>query len=572
MSTITDLKLGSVPITEEGVERYQFSDSIESHFTQILAFDDPINCSVGRVFTKMKVPVAWVTVMNANYLIADMDINNPSGSSLHIRAWIDSIDLLSDTEDYPMVEIRWHFDYFEMFKSSTTLGYGHVKRRPFDDQETTPIQNYNYNYLKVDTTGEVDILPRYEFNNANYGSSELWWIYFSFNYKDANGKTLIGIYGFPAPICKTLQAKGERYTYGADVQLNGGTKYTCLSLGQVMSGHLDEWYGILPETVNGVWLSPYMFDVSEISGPGTLGDPINITNANAYLTVINVGGGGTGSGIGFVANNRGTPVKKTITISSDPICSTETEKYVLLDVDGSKILELPYGYEFTSVDVYPIFEADSAAMIFSFKNELAGRAEGMVAVAPLPVLPVNTNALSEYVYSGQREYDREARTIASNASAWKSSASGGGQGAMMGAFGPAGAAVGILGGVSGGLINYGVEMLYQNDEEQRILDRLKANQPSSLIMGSNARALIANLKGYRLVKLKMDDYSSGQVSNTRSNFGISVDEILSSCESMVKTDLKTGYYSIKNLIISGSLPKEAKDYIKNKFEAGVKLI
>lgn len=571
MSTITSLKLGSVPITEEGVERYKFSDPITNHFTQIAEFTENLNSSVGRVFSKTKIPVSWVTVMNANYLIATMEFNNPSGSSLNIKAWIDSIDILSDSEDYPQVEVRWHFDYYEMFKSSATLGYGHVKRRPFDDLDSTPIQNYNYNYLKVDTAGEVDLLPRYEFTNSNYGKSELWWVYFSFNYKDANGKTLIGIYGFPAPICQTLQAKGERYTYRADVQLNGGTKYACLSLGQVMSGYLDEWYGIMPETVNGVWLSPYMFDVSELSGTGTLADPINITNANAYLSVINVGGG-TGSGIGFVANNRGTPVKKTVTISADPICSTETERYILVDLDGSKILELPYGYKFTSVDIYPIFEADSAAMIFSFKNELDGRSEGMVGVAPLPVLPVNTNALSEYVYSGQREYDREARTIASNANAWKSSASGAGQGAMMGAFGAPGLLLGAGGGMAGGLISYGVEMLYQNDEEQRILDRLKANQPSSLIMGSNARALIANLKGYRLIKLKMDDYSAGLVTSNRANFGISVDEILSSCETLVKTTLPTGYYSIKNLIISGSIPKEAKDYIKRKFDAGVRLL
>ena len=144
MSTITSLKLGVVPITEEGVDRYKFSDNIELHFTQIYATTEDLNCSVGRIFTKMKVPVSWFTVMNANYLIADMDINNPIGSSLHIKGWIDSIDLISDSEEYPQVEIRWHFDYYEMYKSMITLGYGHIKRRPFDDLSSTPIQNYQY--------------------------------------------------------------------------------------------------------------------------------------------------------------------------------------------------------------------------------------------------------------------------------------------------------------------------------------------------------------------------------------------------------------------------------------------
>ena len=75
-----------------------------------------------------------------------------------------------------------------------------------------------------------------------------------------------------------------------------------------------------------------------------------------------------------------------------------------------------------------------------------------------------------------------------------------------------------------------------------------------------------------MIDLKMDNYSTSIGSSMRANYGISVDEIRGSCDSLVRTELPAGYYSIKNLIISGAAPKEAKDYIKNKFDAGVKLL
>ena len=46
MSTFTELKIGRVPITEEGVDRYRISDSILNHFTELSSLED-LNTSVG---------------------------------------------------------------------------------------------------------------------------------------------------------------------------------------------------------------------------------------------------------------------------------------------------------------------------------------------------------------------------------------------------------------------------------------------------------------------------------------------------------------------------------------------
>ena len=560
MSTITSLKLGTVPITEEGVERYKFSDTITNHFTQIFEYTEDLNCSVGRIFSKVKIPVSWFTVMNANYMIATMDINNPSGSTLNIKGWIDAIDLLSDSEDYPMVEVRWHFDYFEMFKSSATLGYGHIKRRPYDDLDSTPIQNYPIRFKKFNKK-EYDLGQKVK--TTSTPPEDIWWVIVSFNHS-SGGNTSIEYRTIPVIFSGSI-----RYIKFKEA---GTDKITLVpTIAQIYAGKLDEIYGIDPQNLNGAWLSPVPpFTVEGCSGTGnTSTDPIVLqTNTLGYAT----GEVATGQNAYGWLTGVGRSVAYTQMSLSPKLVSSEEIEYAVISSDGIKALELPYGFEVSTLDCTLYIEPDGPYVEFTFKDGSYGNLEGLAVNIPLSTIPVNSNAFSSYIYSGQREFDKEARVIASNANAWKSAASGAGSGAMMGAFGAQGAAVGMLGGAFSGLISYGVEMGYQNDEEQRILDRLKAQQPSSLIISSNSILPIFRHYGFTLCSIVPDDYSLAQISNTRSNFGISVDEILSSCETQVKTTSPTGYYVIKNLIISGSIPKEAKDYIKKKFDAGVRLL
>ena len=555
MSTITSLKLGSVPITEEGVERYRFSDNVENHFTKIYERSDDLNCSVGRVFSKMKVPVSWFEVMNANYLIADMEINNPSGSTLHIKGWIDAIDLLSDSDDYPLVEIRWHFDYYEMYKSTVNLGYGHVKRRPFRDIDTTPIQDYPMRYLQLDGYS----FTVYDLIKTSTLQS-LWWVIFSDNHSTGTS-TVIRTFAYPIFV----------YTDQVSpiIQFSDGTTGSGPNFNSLKIGLFEDYMGIAAEELIGVWLSPIApFDVQTIEGSGVGADPI-IINKDSLTGYSKIGG--TTLGIYKVYNVNEKVVKSAKTITGG-IISNEQERYILTDTGGQKILDLPYGMEVSSIATTLVIEPDGPYIEFSFKDSSYGNTEGMAVNIPLTSFPINENAFNAYVYSGQREYDKNMRNLMSTVNAWKSVSAGAGTGAMMGAFGPKGLLIGALSGATGGLVSYGVEMGYQNDKEQAMEDRLKAQQIPSLLLSSNSFLAWERKYSFVIKKLVMDTYSDDQLINTRNNFGVSVDEILSSCDYLVRTELPNGYYSIKNLIISGAAPKEAKDYIKNKFDAGVKLL
>lgn len=574
MSTITSLKLGVVPITEEGVDRYKFSDDIELHFTQIYATTEDLNCSVGRIFTKMKVPVSWFTVMNANYLIADMDINNPSGSSLHIKGWIDSMNLISDSEEYPQVEIRWHFDYYEMYKSSITLGYGHIKRRPFDALDNTPIQNYGTRYFKKGST-DVDLLSG-DGGWVGAGGKKVYWAIITYNDSWTSGTSTS---------CETIFIPFFEDGAAVYIYWDVGQVYQTFSWNTIIRSLIDDRLGIPASAIVGAWISPmFPFNVpwnEAVSGTGTAADPFHIGTSRTWQRYKHGGHNADPSDpYEYVVFGQSASSTQLVPTKNQDLgvtkVSSEEERLVVVSWDGSKMLELPYGYAFRYYSSRLFVNANDAYIQISFSSSASPNAlenmVGMTTNIPLPSLPINQNAWTDYVYSGQRDYDKEGRMLQTQADAVKGTVSGATTGALVGGFASMGAIAGAGLGATSALVNYGVESLWLNDKEQGLLDRLKANQLSALIISSNALQPFFDKLGIHLRSIVPDDYSATQLSNTRTNFGISVDEILASCDTTVRTTLPTGYYSIKNLIISGSVPKEAKDYIKKKFDAGVRLL
>lgn len=574
MTTITSLDLCTVPLTEEGVERYKISDSVSNHLTSLFNYSDDLNCSVGRIFNKIKVPVSWIAVNAANYIKATMEFNNPSGSTLQIYGWIDSVDPISDTDGYAAVEVKWHFDYWEMYKSSMTFGYGQVVKRPIAAgvtyPDTIPHQNLPYRYKTTKT--KIDIItPVPDGNNG-----ETWWVIYVYNHVDAqNHKTDI-VYGtFPV-----LRGHiGTRVRWNPD-PVNPWIGAEFMSLADVLNGGLTEELGINPENIVGVWLSPYPPNIAGSFTSLIYQSPyyyaIGILDSNWIYT--DTSGADPNDPI-IIAYERQYPANSQYTFAGTEITPSEFTGYVVQSFGGEIVGELPYGITVKYIQERFVLTPTDCYLSIRFipkgktvVDVTMTRSMGLEITIPLPTLPVNENAWDSYRYSGQRDYDIDARVIQSNTNAWRSSAGGGASGAMMGAFGPAGAGIGIVGGVAGGLISYGVEMLYTNDEEQRILDRKVANQPSSILIAGDGDDIIFNGQVPCLVSVEMDSYSAGvNAANIAAN-GYSVDEIRSSCATLLSTESPTGFHQIKNLIITGSVPKEAKDYVKKKFASGVKLL
>ena len=574
MSTFTELKIGRVPITEEGVDRYQIIDSILYHFEELSSLED-LNTSVGRIWSEMKVPLPWLQICTANYIIGTIEFNNPAASSLEVRGWIDSVEPVSDTEDFPVCRVKWHFDFWEMYKAVARYDYGQVKRRPFRDLSSTPIQNYPVRYYELPSDHETSKI-RLDNHLVSSQGNEIWFIIFSYNRPDPDDATKTQtIYG-QIPVQLRPNFSGGLAIYGPkDGDLSApDASYLVPSMQDIYNGIFDEAFNIPPEDINGVWLSPFSF-TPEIS-----------YSVNGYVAADYTISGGLTSKVTIVEGSVPNPslpnyhygfwrirfLEYASYETNMNITSSEEERFVLVNVDGTRVHELPYGMNILKAVVVPVLEPDEAYLQISFRDSTLGSLEGCSTIVPLLNLPVNENAWSTYAYTGKRDYDIGMRKLQTDADAWKTSVSGAGQGAMMGAFGPQGLALGVAGGLLGGMTSYAVESLWQNDEIRKNEDRLMANQLSTMLLSSNAMISMVRVNGISIRKIVPDSYSESQLQNTRRNYGISVDEILASCDTLLRATSPTGFYQIPNLIISGPLPVEAKDTIKQKFSAGVRLI
>ena len=525
--------------------------------------DQPIIPSKERFFSKLKVREYFDELMEMSYMRMTYELND---KTMIFYGWIREVSLESDG-DLPMTVIDWHIDEWRTWKSAVTFGSGHVKRRPFKDLATTPIQNYPVRYY--DLSNEIITLFNTYKNSQN---RELWWIIVSYNYTYPSGETT-EIYNQCFPV---FHDRGRPlFVSGYDPDSNSNKVFACPTIDDVYTGYLDELCNLPPQSINGVWLSPIPpLSITSITGSGTSStDPI-VINGGPIRTHGIVNDPNTDP------TNPSTPKSYTITAESittrmanfTEITSSEEKRYVITDINGMKALDIPYGIRVSRAEITLFFEPTSAVVEISLKDGSLGNMIGCVAKIELPTIPVNSNAFSEYVYSGQREYDREARTIQSNANAWKSAASGGSTGALFGAVGPMGALAGLGAGVAPGMISYGVEMLYQNDEEQRILDRLMANQVSSMIFSSDSLLAFYRNYGLSIRCIVPDSYSAQQITATRNQFGISVDELMTSCDTLIRTTSPTGYFNIQNLIVGGDVPVSAKRWIREKFKTGVRLI
>ena len=553
MAAITKIEFWSdVGFIDGAVEIPRLAAADPAGPDMVIEPDDPIMPSKDRFFTELKLKEYYTGLLTMSYMRITYDLKNSLGIDTPnvFYGWIDKVDLSSDGE-YPMTIVSWHIDEWRTWKSMITFGSGHVKRRPYLNLGTTPYQDYQIRYERLSPNDATDSISL--FDTFELGTDKIWWIIFSWN-RNRGSDTEINYGYFPVSINNKMN----------NFQLKSGSD-TCgtLSLDWVYNGVFDERLGIAPEALNGVWISP--ISPKAFSGSGTAGDPF--TSSGLYMVEYQ----GLGYYFGFFNMEKPTILKRTVTLNPH-LTTSEEAKYVISDMVGNKVLNLPYGMEISEVNLTFVFEPTKPYIEFSVMNDSNGSMIGCVENVTFPLVPVNSNAYSSYVYGGQQEYDREMRQTRSNAQLWKSSFGGATQGALVGGFGPMGALAGAGLGASSGLINYGVESIYQNDAEQKLENRLRANQPASMIMDADGLMAIERNYTWKIHKIVPDEYSATQIANTRSQFGISVDELMSSCDSLIRSASPTGYYNIQNLIVKGNVPVSAKKWIREKFRSGVRLI
>ena len=273
-------------------------------------------------------------------------------------------------------------------------------------------------------------------------------------------------------------------------------------------------------------------------------------------------------------------------ISVNNLKTTETKVWTFTDRDGTPLGTIPWGMTCAIGTARCVVTSTSAYIQFRFSG-LRSSVEGLQFTAPLPAVDIASNSWSDYLYSGQREYDVESRKLANEISLAQGLVGALGQGAtgaMLGGlresqsdmptlrstrnsavFAGLGAGAGALGAG----LDYMVRTSY-NDRLQSLEDEKHARQIDALIMPGSGWDWLFHGRDYMFVCLTPDGYSLDRYESQVALNGVSVQEPTASCDTLIKN--ASGPLAIENLVVRGNIPVEAKRYIKQKLNDGVRLI
>lgn len=565
MSTITRARFWkNVGFTEGCMEVPSTSDTLPAYDLQFTE----LNPTKARMFSELRVPEDYVTLLEFSYMEVDVDNNN--GSDMVYYGWIDDVEMISDTGNAPITAVKWHVDLWRTYFANANFGSGMVKRRPVNGDQ--PPQQPSYRYMAPGTPINL------------YQNDGIWWVIVALTKETQDPGSDPPTYTVTMEY-RLVPVSTSSYQTGLYISTNGGTAKRAMPLSKLYNGDWDETWGIDPNRVISVFLSP-IAPVS-FTGTGTSANPIDMIWW--YAT-------GEDEKAYYIGRTTAYPFS-TYTLSellSDPIMTTDTTRYDILGLDGECLGSLPWGVKVVGYDIRLVYSTTSAYIQVRFRpygtsylsyDYTMSHEYGLTFSIPCSALDVTENTWSSYVYSGQRQYDMDQRKLSSESSAVSgglslgaSALTGAASGAMLGSVVPGvgtlvGGIVGALGGAVTGAIstggNYLYETMYKNDEMQRMDDYAHANQADNILLPGNGIDCMYYGRQLTLVPMTMDSYSSTQFANDLAIYGAKVCEPTSDCSTLISAG---GPIQIENLIVLGDIPPNAKAYIKQRFAQGVIIV
>ena len=207
--------------------------------------------------------------------------------------------------------------------------------------------------------------------------------------------------------------------------------------------------------------------------------------------------------------------------------------------------------------------------------------EGMTVSISLPVVPIASSAYSDYVTSGQRDYEMDMKSLQNEQQAVHglSGAIGGAVvGAVLGSVVPgAGTAAGaVAGAAAGGIsqvasagINYAVDEFMYKDRFQDLEDKKYSNQSGNLMIPSDGFAWMKYSIIPKLISLTADSVFQSELANHILQEGYPCDSPVNDVTSFITSG---GALQIFNLTITGAVPPVAKRTIKALLEGGIRIV
>ena len=510
----------------------------------------------GSTLTSLELPLSYTQVFDMSYLYIEA---SDGAGTIKLFGWIDTITLIATSND--TVRIDWSVDWWRSYSGSVTFGAGRIKRCS-DSSRKRP----------------VGIQPRYRTaaQVANIQSSDgLLWIIISYR-KTNSQRTILVIPVNPSSVSSNFTLNVGHL--GAGILHDSAPSPTYL---ECMSGALPSLLGINSSSIDGAWVSPicplndYTYQIS--------GNTINCHYQDYSLQK-----GATYGAIQCIGENAQElsvlPYKR-ITISTGSLKTTDLVTYAITDCYGNVVGSAPYDLAFTELDCILDIGNISCTLRITMNTStgLEGNktSEGMTVSISLPTVPIASSAYSDYVYSGQRDYEMDMKSLQNEQQAVHglSGAIGGAViGAVLGSVVPgagtaagavAGAAAGGISGAASAGINYAVDEFMYKDRFQDLEDKKYSNQSGNLMIPSDGFAWMMYNIIPKLISLTADSVFQSELANHILQEGYLCDSPVSDVTSFITSG---GALQIFNLTITGAVPPVAKRTIKALLEGGIRIV
>jgi len=491
-----------------------------------LAADETLRPHKDSTLTVLNLPLSFTSVFGMSYLYIEA---SDGAGSVSMFGWIISVEQRSTSAEG--VTIRWEPDWWRTYAGSATLGKGTITRCS------------NSTYMRPS-----GIHPRRWKVNKKEALTGTY----------GGGKKYINVI-YSETVGGVTYIRYASWEEGSTITSGGNTYYT-VSLEELYSGVLDEAIHISPNTISGVFIST---------------SPPFVLNTGIIKTY--------GSYAWYINSISSSPVSVSSTYSSS-YTTDDMHKTVIVDPYGTIVWELPWGMTIKDYKFFFDLGTISAQLMIHYTTQdneglldFTPGAVGLLAMLPLINAPVNSNAWSEYSYTYAREYDKQNREIARNQQA-VSGLAGVGSSAIGGAVAGSIAAPGIgtvagaVGGAASSLIGTGIDYIasgYFNDQLQQETDKYYSNQSANMLMPAGGAGWKNLNNDWSIVELIGDTVSVAEHSSFITNNGYKTEIAVANPNSFVTVG---GPLQIINLTVTGNIPPQAKQYIKNKFETGVRII
>lgn len=496
----------------------------------------------GALLNAVELPLSYIAVHDMSYLYMEVKDGQETPNTMSIFGWILSVEETASSNE--AVVIRWTPDYWRTYSASATFGKGTVTRCA------------NASYKRPFLTEPRKWVRKSEISNIMNRNQSLNFI-MMVSESDSNGVT------------------GFSYYYGdVDGPVDSVNHTRTFTTSEMFSGRIDELIHdpnndpILPTSIIGAWIIP-------------------TPNINLLFTDFQTLTTTTGLPSYTITYYRSRNLNQNAVTTNLAITglagygSDDMKRCVSVDPYGHVTSMLPWGYSFSTGNVDLTLDISAEGVTIYYCDHAVGLEKAMeegcyLMFTGLPI-PINSNAWSEYAYSYQRSYDKRMAEIQRNQRAVSGISSVGTSmvgGAIAGATkGNAGGAIGgaVAGGalsLIGSIADY-VSSPYFNDEIQRETDKLVSNQTSNVLIGGGGIAW-KNLASYwKIIQLEADSVSLAEYTAKVTNDGYTVEIPVGTPTAFMTAG---GPLQIQELMVTGSIPPEAKTYIKTILSNGVRIV